>query len=335
MALGIDVYRKFQNVTDWAAVRRSGVGFCWVKLTDGGGVASAGPGDREVAGARGAGVAVGGYHYAQLSPSPEAQADLFIREVRRTGALGCVPMLDLEAPFGPDAAAADFARRFLRRVASLGFRPGIYLNNAFAKAVRPDQWPENPAVWIARYGARPDAAAGHYDVHQYSSSGLVPGITASAVDMNESYTSAHLIGAPAGGTQQKTEELFMKDADYYPFNGERTTPDADGWSWQTETIPLFNGPGWGISETYVAVTGGDTPGWAAEIRCHAGGSKDLAVDWASSKGDDGRFLQNVGGMREYDTFYWGIPLDAKAITIRVKTKAGDSPAFAIRQTQAS
>jgi lysozyme len=195
MALGIDLYRKYQSVTDWNAVRNHGVGFAWVKLTDGGGIATAGSGAAMVDGARAAGIPVGGYHYAQLSPSPETQAEVFIREVRRTGAVGCTPMLDLEAPFAPDAGAADFAHRFMRRVAALGFRPGIYYNNAFAKRLRADQWPENPVVWIARYGARPDPEAGRYDIHQYSSSGTVPGVIASGVDLNDSYTNAHLIGA--------------------------------------------------------------------------------------------------------------------------------------------
>ncbi|SFB49664.1 Glycosyl hydrolases family 25 [Amycolatopsis marina] len=187
MALGLDIYR-YQTVNDWGAVRDHGVTFIWVKLTDGGGQAIT-PGDRQVGGARSVGIPVGGYHYAQLSPSPERQADVLLGEVTRLGANDLVPMLDLESPFSPDATARDFGIRFCRRIRSRGYQPGVYMNNSFAANLRPDRWDPAPVVWIARYGARPDYG-GHYDVHQYSSSGRVPGISG-AVDLNESYTNRH------------------------------------------------------------------------------------------------------------------------------------------------
>lgn len=207
MALGIDIYRKFQTVTDWPAVKRHGIAFVYVKLTDGGGIAPGGPGDNEVRGANSVGIPAGGYHFVQASPSPEAQAELFIAEVRRTGATGLVPMLDLEdnppgsgRPNIPDNQKRDFAIRFCNRVAARGFRPGVYMNNSLAKALRPDQWGvPGLAVWIARYGRKPDAAAGRYDLHQYSDAGQVPGIRASSVDLNESYTTAHFNSAPQPG----------------------------------------------------------------------------------------------------------------------------------------
>ncbi|QXV63430.1 hypothetical protein CVV72_36990 [Amycolatopsis sp. TNS106] len=220
MALGIDIYSRFQTVTNWQAVKDHGVTFVFVKLTDGGGLPNGGrnTGDALVAGARSVGIPVGGYHYAQASPSPEAQADVFIAEVRRLGATGCVPMLDLEdnppgsgAPNIPDARKRDFSIRFCNRVAGHGFRPGIYLNNSLAKMLRPDRFGvRDLVIWIARYGARPDAAAGHYDVHQYSDAGRVPGIRASSVDLNESYTNAHLTGGGAAPKRKATTELMER-----------------------------------------------------------------------------------------------------------------------------
>ncbi|WAL69275.1 glycoside hydrolase family 25 protein [Amycolatopsis cynarae] len=215
MALGIDVYNRYQDVRDWHAVRAHGVRFVWVKLTDGGGLPGGGrnPGDAEVAGAKAAGIPVGGYHYAQKAPSPERQAEIFLGEVRRLGATDLVPMLDLEAPFVPDAAAKEFALRFCRRVEQLGLRPGVYLNNAFAKALRPDRWGiTGLAIWLARYGARPDPAAGRYDVHQFASDGRVPGIVAEGVDLNESYTDNHFAGgspsAPGGFEDMAFDSVF-------------------------------------------------------------------------------------------------------------------------------
>ncbi len=220
MALGIDVYSRFQTVTDWQAVKRHGVTFVYVKLTDGGGLPNGGKntGDALVAGARSVGIPVGGYHFVQASPSPEAQADVFIAEVRRLGATTCAPMLDLEdnppgsgSPNIPDGRKRDFSIRFCNRVAALGFKPGVYMNNSLAKALRPDQWGvPNLVIWIARYGAKPDAAAGHYDIHQYSDAGQVPGIRASAVDLNESYTNAHLTGGGAAPNRKVTTELMER-----------------------------------------------------------------------------------------------------------------------------
>ncbi|GAB3713997.1 hypothetical protein GCM10027598_21790 [Amycolatopsis oliviviridis] len=193
--------------------------FVFVKLTDGGGLPNGGrnTGDALVAGARSVGIPVGGYHFAQPTPSPEAQADVLIGEVRRLGATGCVPMLDLEdnppgsGPSIPDGRKRDFSIRFCNRVAAQGFRPGIYMNNAHAKMLRPDQFGvQDLVIWIARYGAKPDPAAGRYDIHQFSDSGHVSGIRASSVDLNESYTNAHLTGGGAAPKRKATTELMER-----------------------------------------------------------------------------------------------------------------------------
>lgn len=199
MAFGLDIYR-YQTVTDWGAVKRHtitdaegkrhSISYIWRKLTDGGGRAVS-SGDSQVRGAKSVGIPVGGYHYAQFSPTPERQAEVFVAECRRLGALDLVPMLDLEAPFSPDSRARDFGVRFCRRVKALGLRPGVYMSDSFARVLRPDQWDTKPVIWIARYGAKP-AYGGRYDVHQYSSSGRVAGISGS-VDLNWAYTNAHFM----------------------------------------------------------------------------------------------------------------------------------------------
>ncbi|HWD82812.1 MAG TPA: GH25 family lysozyme [Kribbella sp.] len=200
MALGVDIYRKFQTVTSWPAVKQAGVTFVYVKLSDGGGMPAGGRGDAEVAGAKSVDIPVGGYHFVQANPGPTVQADVLLGEVRRLGATGCVPMLDLEdnpagsgLPNIPDSQKAAFGKAFCNRIAAQGLRPGVYMNNALAKLLRPDNWGvPGLVIWIARYGAKPDAAAGRYDIHQYSSSGSIPGISAGGVDLDESYTSNHL-----------------------------------------------------------------------------------------------------------------------------------------------
>lgn len=201
MARGIDVHCYYQKDLNWAAL--DDVGFVWVKVSDGGSAYTKTVSgvtyrpDTQVAGAKSRDLPVGGYHYAELSPAPETQADVLLAEVRRLGATGVVPMLDLEAPFMANAAAKTFGVAFCNRVAASGFRPAVYMSASMAKTLRPDQWGiPGLVIVIARYGAKPEAAGpaqylGPYDVHQYASDGALPGSTC---DLDESYTTNHLIG---------------------------------------------------------------------------------------------------------------------------------------------
>jgi lysozyme len=201
VARGTDLHPYYQRGLRWDQV--SDLAFAWVKVSDGGaphvdvvGGVTYRP-DTHVAGAQSRGIPVGGYHYAELSPGPEAQADVLIGEVKRLGATGVAPMLDLEDPFKPGGAARDFGIAFCAHVAAAGFRPAVYMSASFAAAVRPDQWDvPGLVIVIARYGARPEAPGpgqylGRYDVHQYTSSGILPG-SAGSVDFDESYTDNHL-----------------------------------------------------------------------------------------------------------------------------------------------
>lgn len=201
MARGTDLHPYYQRGLRWDQV--SDLAFAWVKVSDGASAYTRTEGgvvyrpDTHVAGAKSRGIPVGGYHYAQPTPGPEVQADVLLAEVRRLGATGVAPMLDLEAPFRPDAAARAFGIAFCRRIAAAALRPAVYLSASFAAALRPDQWdvPELVIV-IARYGARPEAPGagrypGRYDVHQYTSGGTLPG-SAGAIDFDESYTDHHL-----------------------------------------------------------------------------------------------------------------------------------------------
>lgn len=203
MAVGMDISPRYQRDINWSNVDFSdngtrGVRYCWVKVSDGTApyVWSDGKtrfdAGRPIAGAKSRGIPVGGYHYAQPG-DPIAQADLLVGEVNRWGALGVAPMLDLEAPFSPDATAKDFGIRFCQRVAAKGLRPAIYMSAAFARVLRPDTWNiPGLVIVIARYGAVPEAGGtytGRYDVHQFSSSGVRGGV---GVDLDDSRNNNHL-----------------------------------------------------------------------------------------------------------------------------------------------
>lgn len=197
MSLGIDIYKKYQTVTNWQSVKNAGVKFAWVKGTDGFSIAPAGAADVEVRGFHSVDIPVGLYHFSQPG-NPEAQAAVLLSEVRRLDANGVAPMLDMEdnppggSPNIPPADKRAWVARFTEYVRSHGYRPCVYMNNADAKVIRPDTIASDLIIVIARYGLRP-SYGGRYDVHQYSSTGSIAGIAANGVDLDESYTLNHLI----------------------------------------------------------------------------------------------------------------------------------------------
>lgn len=196
---GIDVYERYQRVTNWNAVRNAGKRFVYIKVSDG----TSSRSDAGYArGAKAAGIYAGGYHYAQFG-DPVRQANLLVDRCLATGATDLAPCLDLESPFSANAHAADFAIRFLRQIKARGFRPCIYANNSMmsyvgprVKAAVPDTY-----LWVARYAGntstaklRPTAA---WDLHQYSQYGLVSGI-AGRVDLNDGIIPLNKTGGGGG-----------------------------------------------------------------------------------------------------------------------------------------
>lgn len=204
--LGIDLYARYNLVTDWHAVYASGVREVFVKLSDGAGPAAV-RGDGYVAAARAVGMKVGGYHYMQPSPSPEAQADVFVAELRRLKALDIAPALDLEAAAIPTGVRVAWAQRFLKRVqADLNVvRVMLYSPRSWLDTLRPDTWGMTGLVtWDAEYGPNdgrehPGAYTGHVTVHQYTSSGHLPGISG-LVDLDDVLGDITATSAPAPAT---------------------------------------------------------------------------------------------------------------------------------------
>lgn len=210
MAFGIDIYR-YQTVKDEQAVADAGVEFAYVKGTDGGGPAIV-RADTQVNQMKRAGIPVGLYHYAQLSPSPEAQANVLTAEVKRLKAYGLPPALDLESPHVPGARARDFTVRFLQQLRSNGFvHVALYANTSMLNGIGASTiGVPNTIVWAAQYGPNngkrnPLRYNGPVHIHQYTSVGGVPGI-AGAVDLNESLTA--LPGAYGSGADEMSEQQF-------------------------------------------------------------------------------------------------------------------------------
>lgn len=199
---GVDLHCVYQRVIDWPTVARSDLAFFYVQLSKGrAALAREHEGvlytpDAQCEGVHSLGRLLGGYHYATREASPEWQAALLASQVRRFGAFGLPPALDLEEPFGPDDPdTIDFGRRFLIALLQHGFSlVALYGNAFFLSKIKPETWGVPGVVsWAADYGV--DAAGkpvplryytGPVDIRQYSSKGQVDGIGPGFVDLNQS-----------------------------------------------------------------------------------------------------------------------------------------------------
>lgn len=143
-----------------------------------------------------AGENVGGYFFGRRNANPEACADQFAQTLYEIDALDTAAFLDLEyvAPvngveqygFLKDAHAKDWAIRFLLRLIEWRVRPGIYMNEDYARYFKPDQWGIPDLIfWIANYSRTP---AVPWHIHQHTSTGgPKPGVvsgTPNGLDMN-------------------------------------------------------------------------------------------------------------------------------------------------------
>lgn len=199
MPPGVDLFARYNQVSDWRAVAAAGIRDVYVKLTNGAAAASP-PGDSYVAGARGVGLAVGGYHYA-LAGDPVAQARAFAGELRRLAATDIAPALDFEDSSLPLSGSAGrswivaFLSELHRQLPELP-RLALYSSGSVLAALGAGSITVpgvQLVIWEAEYGPNDGREhpvtryAGHVDVHQYTSTGHVPGISG-WVDMDDVLT---------------------------------------------------------------------------------------------------------------------------------------------------
>ncbi len=207
MAIGADISPRWQAGFSWPLVDHSddpdrGLRFVWIKVSDGGAAYDWEKNKaRLVAGAASRGIPAGGYAYCQpesIGGTPEHQAQTLAMECTRLNLRGVAPMLDLEEM---GTVSRYFGERAAKHLASLGWRPAVYMNSSSAKAIRPDLWDvPDLVIVIARYGNTPEAPGsaqylGRYDVHQFTSGGIRGGDT---VDLDRSVGN-DVPGATPGG----------------------------------------------------------------------------------------------------------------------------------------
>ncbi|MBP9950253.1 MAG: GH25 family lysozyme [Cypionkella sp.] len=187
---GVDV-SKYQGDIDWATLQQGGAAFAFIKATEGGDRVDSRFMDNWRGAAR-AGLPRGAYHFFYLCGPAEAQARWFIANVPRA-ANALPPVLDMEwTPFSPtctirppqDQVRAE-ARRFIEIVtAHYGKRPILYTSVDFYQDNDLGRL-QGVDFWLRSVAGHPSEKfpGQNWTFWQYTSTGLVPGITGRA-DLN-------------------------------------------------------------------------------------------------------------------------------------------------------
>jgi lysozyme len=175
---GIDV-SYYQETIDWQRVRRAGIRFAFIRLSDG--VAVRDPRfATNWAEARRAGVVRGAYQYFHPDQSVTAQADLMIAAMHDRNPDDLPPVIDIEIDAGlPAPVVAARAQAWIDRVrTTLGVEPIVYTGSdlwrnggAGALAAQP--------LWLAHYTQGcPTLPAPwtHWTFWQHTERGAIPGI---------------------------------------------------------------------------------------------------------------------------------------------------------------
>lgn len=220
---GIDIYRG-QGAVDWNAVKESGVQFVILKAggSDDGFYQDAAF-ERNYAGAKAAGIAVGAYYYVGRNCTSKADG---IADAKRfakiiEGKQFEYPVyIDVEATSPDDrAGATEACIGFCEYMESLGYYCGIYASDISGFVDRLDlSRLERFDKWVARYGSQPQMVK-KYGIWQYSETGRVHGISGK-VDLDESYIDYAKI------MQDKGLNGFPKPEPEFPYTPGMTNADA-------------------------------------------------------------------------------------------------------------
>ena len=177
---GVDVSHH-QGPIDWSRVAGDGISFAYLKATEGSTFTDPAL-SANWAGARSAGLRVGGYHYYTLCAEPEPQAEHFVAALRSVGAgpRSLPPVVDLEliGNCDPPPARADLraaVTTFIDRVEqATGRRVVVYVHPDFERTY--DLVAElDRRLWVRRTGTRPPP--GEWWLWQRSDTARVDGIS--------------------------------------------------------------------------------------------------------------------------------------------------------------
>ncbi|HSK03919.1 MAG TPA: GH25 family lysozyme, partial [Kofleriaceae bacterium] len=200
---GIDVSR-FQGAIDWQQVAGAGVVFAYIQISRS--VTDLDPRfDENWRRAKEVGILRGAYQRFHPGQDVPTQADIFLSRLGPFQAGDLPPMLDVEDADGlPAATIAARVRQWLDLVEPVvGVRPIIYTGFYFWRDQVGGADFSGYPLWIANYSATcplVPPAWSRWTIHQYSSTAVLPGITANTVDVNK-----------FNGTLEQLEALGRRD----------------------------------------------------------------------------------------------------------------------------
>lgn len=183
---GIDVSRH-QGVIDWTKAAAAGVKYVFIKATEGATYTDPNL-QTYVAGAVGAGIPIGFYHYARPENNGAKTEAANFAKITSTYKPQFPLVLDVEGDAAKLGRAnlTQWCLTFLQELKRLTGQDGmIYTGASFANSYLGPELGSYP-LWIAHYNVTTpmaNATWGTWSVFQYSSSGTVAGISGN-VDMN-------------------------------------------------------------------------------------------------------------------------------------------------------
>lgn len=175
---GIDV-SYYQGDIAWGAVRRAGVRFAFIRISDGSDIVDT-KFEANWNGARTAHVLRGAYQFFRPTQSPIDQANLVIRTLRQHGRGELAPVIDVEVADGaPLGTVARNAKIWIEHVRDqLGVEPIVYTNPGMWRSGGAELLATQP-LWIAHYTEQCPAVPPpwlHWMFWQYTEIGRVAGI---------------------------------------------------------------------------------------------------------------------------------------------------------------
>ena len=233
--LVVDVSSNNAHPIDYAAVKAAGVGGAIVKLTEGGAAtAYVNPfAADDLAGFRGVGLPVAGYHF--LHPATPVVAQLTLLQ-HHLDAVGFV-WVDSELDEGPWPGVATATRAMCEAIAGLGLSTGLYSSPSFLSHLPGAPW--GYPLWLADYGVA--SPPGVPTLWQYTDAGSIAGISG-AVDLSRfDGTDAQLAAlfarhVPGPTTHQphpqplpEEEDMIWLDADPNNEDAILVVPARGGW----------------------------------------------------------------------------------------------------------
>ncbi len=244
---GIDV-SKYQGSVNWQEVKNSGVQFAMIRTGYGGDTedwdSQTDPYfESNYAGATGAGIKVGVYHYSYATDVSMAEEEAeFCLHILKGRHLDYPVAYDVEDPKQSGLSAdtmAQIVRAFCSRIEQAGYRAVVYSYVTFYNSKLTSPLVSQYDTWIANYTT--DSAphfSRSYTMWQYTSSGSVPGVSG-ACDLDYSYVdysggggSTESSGSSSAPAESLDPMTFACDTSFYSFDSSSTyvykitTPDT-------------------------------------------------------------------------------------------------------------